>query len=82
MSIHEYGDEALRPTSKAWICLNCGVKLYTVSCIESHKARCNTKKESKREIREKEIKDLREKELIKNIKIFKEKNGIDKNERI
>ena len=42
-TIHEYGDEFYRPTNAAWKCPNCGTKLYTVLCIQSHKARCTTK---------------------------------------
>lgn len=40
MSLHEDGDDALRPTNKAWKCPNCGVELYTVDVIQAHKERC------------------------------------------
>ena len=38
--LHEYGDEVLRPTNKAWKCPKCGIELYTVEVIKAHKERC------------------------------------------
>lgn len=40
MAIHEPNDEFFRPTNQAWKCPKCGQKLFTVSCIVSHKERC------------------------------------------
>lgn len=47
MSMHEYGDEFLRPTNQPWKCPKCGFKLFTVSSILSHKQRCTNNPNAK-----------------------------------
>lgn len=40
MTIHEPGDEALRPTNKPWQCMGCGTEIFTKDLIESHQKSC------------------------------------------
>lgn len=79
MVIHEYGDEFLRPTNKAWKCSKCGTELYLVSSILSHKKRCTNDDSIKIQV-EKSSYDLeREQKLRESLEQFKKQNKIGVN---
>lgn len=78
MPIHEVGDEALRPTNAAWKCSKCGATLLTVSCIESHKARCTNNPNVKPTVQKRKSEDdiLREQQLQDSLATFKKEHGM------
>jgi len=75
MSIHENGDEFLRPTNRTWKCPNCGMELYTRDCIQSHKERCKEKRPFTNE-HEEVMKQEREKLIQESLTKFKREHNI------
>lgn len=77
MVIHEHGDEALRPTDKAWKCPKCRKEFLTISCINSHKERCTNNPDIKPDKPQKSKYDIeREKQLNENLREFKKEHNI------
>jgi len=72
--IHEYNDEALRPTNKAWKCPKCGKEFFTISIILYHKEKCTNNPNIKRK---KSLYDIeREKKLKESLRQFKKQYRI------
>jgi len=77
MSIHELGDEGLRPTNKAWRCSKCGTELFTKSAILNHKERCTNNPNIKLQKQISKYDIEREKKLNESLRQFKEQCRVE-----